>query len=135
MSINDEIDPIEKIISDGDNLVGNCLGIGGILSRLFRMMIGRIVPKTSIWTSLVYQYLVNPSHGIPDNRKDRGSNKGNLNKEFGRRKMTWKVLCKGFRILQITDVEFSVRWKRRDCPEWEHLSIPVILEDMPDDEQ
>jgi hypothetical protein len=99
------------------------------------MLIGVIVHRPGDWTSLIHQYLVNPSHGIPDNRKDRGSNKGNLNKEFGRRKMTWKVLCKGFRILQITEVQFTIKWKRRSCPEWEQLTVPVILEDQVDDDE
>jgi hypothetical protein len=100
--------------------IGQPTGVTGILVRLFRTMLNDLGINGIKWNRLMEEYLrielievekkrrqkkglppLQPGEPFEINRRDRTSVRGNLNKEFNRKIMTWKVFCKGMRFLQL----------------------------------
>jgi len=68
----------------------------------------------------MFDYLTDPRNMLPTNRKDQTSIRGNIAKEISRPQMTWKVFCKGLRILQVAEFELKITIKRRNGEVSEH---------------
>lgn len=126
-------------------------GISGVLTNLFRIMVQEMNVNSFKWNSFMEQYLqreitvaerrrrekearnFDPSKPPMDhaelNRKDRTSIRGNLNKEFGRQTMTWKVFCKGLAFLQIRRFRISLIVEHRNGLCTEHSTPIISLDD------
>jgi hypothetical protein len=114
--------------------VGVPSGITGVLAKMFRNIVHELGVGPSQWDHFMDQYLnkelkiledrrrerlirqggVETREQIDTNRRDRTSLRGNLNKEFKRKIMTWKVFCKGMRFLQFEGFEFKIIGKRKN---------------------
>lgn len=138
--------------------VGVPSGITGVLAKMFRNIVHELGIGPSQWDYLMDQYLnrelkvledrrrermirqggVETAEQIDTNRRDRTSLRGNLNKEFKRKIMTWKVFCKGARFLQIRRFKFVIIAEHTNGRVSEHF-MTVSFEDvtheieMPDD--
>lgn len=62
------------------------------------------------------------------NRRDRTSIRGNLNKEFNRGSMTWKVFCKTLMFLQIRKFQLIIVAEHRNGVQTEHRGPWVTLD-------
>lgn len=84
---------------------------GGSDSILANMFVN-IMTDTGInfekWDSLVNRYIRDPRNSIPNNDRDRSSERGNLRKELLKDKMTWKVFCKGMRLLNFPRFDLTL---------------------------
>ena len=80
-----------------------------VLAALFRKILGdrKITPQK--WLVLLHEYVTDKRNGVPDNRRDQTSMRGNLAKEFSRDRMTWKVICKGFRLLKYRKFKITIQ--------------------------
>jgi hypothetical protein len=103
---------LTRILTAPDKDVKKTFGANGVLSRLFRQMLLDLNIGPPQFSILMAQYLADPRNAVPNNKKDQTSMRGNLNKEFSRPQMTWKVFCKALRFLQITKIEFVLQASR-----------------------
>jgi hypothetical protein len=88
-------------------------GTEGVLARLYRVICQDTTGQRGItliqWNKLIADYIRDKNQTT----LDRMSMRGNLNKEFRRTRMTWRVFCKGMQILKflcfsvIVDAEFE----------------------------
>lgn len=104
---------LTKILTAPDKDIKKTFGANGVLSRLFRQMLLDLNVGPSRFGSLLQDYILDPRNGVPNNKKDQTSMRGNLTKEFSRPQMTWKVFCKALRFLQITKIEFVIKAHHR----------------------
>lgn len=95
-------DKIRDLLSRPDRGVGATSGITGVLAGLFRKMLLDLNINGMRWSHLMDEYVhVESQVHNKNNRRDRVSIRGNLNKEFIRGRMTWKVFCRGMMLLKI----------------------------------
>ena len=117
-----------RLLTSKDKGVGQTFGPNGTLSRLFRQILRdrKIGPEK--FGSLMHDYLNDPSNRIPNNRKDRTSARGNLGMALTQDKMTFKVLCKGFKFLKIWKVDIAIRAYYTNGQEEIHETSMVLTE-------
>jgi len=60
------------------------------------------------FTEYMDNYLLDRRNGIPQNVKDRASARGNVRKEIIAPNITWKVLCKALRFINVRKFKLSV---------------------------
>jgi hypothetical protein len=78
----------------------------------------------SQWGALMADFIQDSRNGVPDNRKDQTSMRGNLTKEFARPQMTWKVFCKAMRFLKFWKVEIYVKtYPVKGAPMWHSTTV------------
>lgn len=95
-------DGMQDLLKRPDRGVGTTSGISGVLASLFRQMTGDLGINPMKWSHLMDEYVqIESIHHNKDNRRDRTSIRGNLNKEFARPRMTWKVFCRAMMLLKI----------------------------------
>jgi hypothetical protein len=80
-------------------------GLNHVLWDLFCHIIASLNMTVFTWNSLMVTYVKKQEKHF-QNRRDTASIRGNLNKEFTRGNMTWKVFCKGLMFLQV--VKFKI---------------------------
>jgi hypothetical protein len=84
-------------------------GVETILSNLFTLIKQDVLKQFSTWNILMIAYLLDPKNGIPRNSREQSSAKGNLDKEFAKPNMTWKVFCKAIRFLNIMKFDIIIK--------------------------
>lgn len=92
--------PLSDLLDDPNRGVHKTYGEVGTLARLFRTILKDRNIGGYQFMLLMTKFLNDPKNNIPDNKRDQTSNRGNLNKEFQKGTMTWKVFCKAMRFLQ-----------------------------------
>lgn len=129
-------------------------GVTGVLTNMFRIIIRDMNVNQFRWNSLMEEYLryeiagaerrrrekdsrnLDPNKPPVDhvelNRRDRTSIRGNLNKEFSRGSMTWKVFCKTLMFLQWRKFQIVIIATHRNGVQSEHRG-PVVTLDYNDD--
>lgn len=95
-----------------DQGVGSSSGSAGILSRLFQTILHDLNINGPRWKYLLDKYVDREVSNF-DNRRDRTSIRGNLNKELTRRRMSWKVFCKAMQFLDFVGFEIQIHAKHR----------------------
>lgn len=78
------------------------------LTKLSRLIMQDTNVTLGRWSSLMDRFLDDPYNHVPQNTKDRSSMRGNLNKEFKRPTMSWKVFLKFLRFLGPVKIRFEV---------------------------
>lgn len=91
---------LSRLVNLPDKGVSNTIGIGGVMSRMFRQMLFDFGVSGPLYGSLVSRFVNDPSNRMPDNRAYRASKIGNINKELGKPSMSWKKLIEAIRFLQ-----------------------------------
>lgn len=100
---------LQHMLTSPDKGMTKTSGPNGVLSRLFRTILFDLNIGPAKFGYLLQDYVVDTRHGVPNNRKDQTSMRGNLRKEFAKTQMTWKVFCKSLRFLQIRKMEINVK--------------------------
>lgn len=114
---------LTKILTAPDKDIKKTHGSNGVLSRLFRQMLLDLNVGPSRFGSLLQDYILDPRNGVPNNKKDQTSMRGNLTKEFSRPQMTWKVFCKALRFMQIIKIEFVIKAHHRGGKSTIHSTV------------
>lgn len=101
--------PMIKLLTAPDKGVSQTSGPNGILARLFRTILfdENITPFK--YMDLMDSFTKETKSGVPINRVDLTSWRGNITKELSNDRISWKVFCKGLRFLRIIRLEFSLR--------------------------
>ena len=104
-------DRLSDMLNRHDRGVGRRSGVVNVLSNLFRNMVWDLGVTPPRWRHLMDQYVSaevanyqrsrSTDAAGKNNKRDRTSIRGNLNKEFLRVRMTWKVFCKGMAFLRL----------------------------------
>lgn len=100
-SMRNETPGIEREVRSGS--------IDSILAVMFRKMMSELGISQQKFNMLMEKYLGDPRNNIPQNMKDRATERGNMRRELMRTTMTWKVLCKGIRFLNVW--KFSITFR------------------------
>lgn len=119
-------------ILDDENKMQNDThkGAGGILAKLLRRIFFNDKVTNLMWLQLMNDFMSDMRNGIPNNKADRTSSRGNLTKEFARDQLTWKSFCRACRFLQIWKFELSIKAYYYDGRVRRH-GIPVNLGTRP----
>ncbi len=112
-----------RLLSDPEKGMNETYGTNGILAHLFRRMLRDLKVSPMRWGNLMYDFITDPRNGVPDNKKDQTSYRGNFVKEFERRQMTWKVFCKAMRFLQLPRIEIVIRAHHKHGKITEHSAF------------
>lgn len=105
-----------QILTSPDKGVNRTTGVNGVLSRLFRQMLLDLNINPMQWGVLMHTFINDVRNGVPNNKRDQTSIRGNLTKEFARPQMTWKVFVKAMRFLHITSLKITVEATRAGKP-------------------
>lgn len=129
-------DHIRQILSAPDKGASKTYGINGVLARLFRTMLKDLGVDGARWGSLMSDYLTDPRNAVPENKRDKTSARGNINKELFRPQMTWKVFFKGLRFLKIAEFEIQIITVRKNGQRYVHVTNVVLdtLDDEPSEQ-
>ena len=105
---------MQKVIAAPDKQVSKTSGANGVLSRLFRQVMSDLNVTGPRFGNLLQHYILDSRYGIPNNKKDQASKRGNMTRELASAQMTWKIFIKAMRILQFTKVEFIINCHHQD---------------------
>jgi hypothetical protein len=130
MTAKRKTNPLSKMLDDPNKGIYHTFGAVGMLSRLFRTMLKDLDIGGYQFNMLMAKFLNDPQNKIPENKRDQTSNRGNLNKEFQKGTMTWKVFCKAMRFLQVRGFKLTIEARRANGRVTSH-SVEVDL-DMQD---
>ena len=100
--------PMMKLLTAPDKGIGRTSGPNGILAGLFRTILYDEDITPFKYMDLMSSFIRENQSGIPVNRVDLTSWKGNLTKELSNDRISWKVFCKALRFLRILRVEFKI---------------------------
>lgn len=120
---------VGKMLSDPTKGVKQTRGTSGVLSRAFRQMLADLSISVPQWSQYMHEFIMDPRNGIPRNRREQTSHRGNLTKEFTRPHMTWKVFTKAMRFLQVVDLEITFKIRRRNLKVTSH-TVNVVFENV-----
>lgn len=113
---------LHDLLNRKDRGVGHGSGISGVLSKLFQNILADIGMKDNRWNYLIGECAKKEvSH--QDNRRDLASIRGNLNKEFLRPQMTWKVFCKGMMFLRVRRFKLIIIIEHEDGMKTTHETL------------
>lgn len=107
-------------------------GTDSVLASMFLKIISDLGINETRWNHLMTNYVMDKRNCIPANNRDQSSARGNLQKELLKRKMTWKVFCKGIRFLNITKFDFVIRAHHSNGKITEHTKSVSFGEIMND---
>jgi hypothetical protein len=99
---------ITKLLRSYDKGLSKTFGPNGVLSRLWRQILYDLGIGPNQFNLLMHDYLSDPRNGVPNNKKDQTSMRGNMSKELWKPQMTWKVFLKAMRFLQLVKITFTV---------------------------
>ena len=118
------LDKLRDLLSRPDRGVGSTSGITGVLAGLFRQMLLDLNISGLRWSNLMDEYVrAEMQHSTENNRRDRTSIRGNLNKEFIRNKMTWKVFCRAMMLLKVRRFAIIIVAEHENGSKAAHSSI------------
>ncbi len=90
--------------------------VANVLSALFKNIrdlvtarsIGGDRGSSYAFGKLLNDYISDPRNGVPDNRNARSSTRNNLAKELEKSTMSWKLFCKGMRVLNFVKFKITI---------------------------
>lgn len=127
--------PLSKMLDDPNKGIHHTFGSVGVLSRLFRTMLKDLEIGGYQFNLLMAKFLNDPRNKIPENKRDQTSNRGNLNKEFQKGTMTWKVFCKAMRFLQVVRFKITIEAERSNGKvSVHHAAVDLTPQSNPQDE-
>lgn len=127
---------LTEMLEDPQKQLTKTYGVNGILARLFRTMLRDRKIGGYKFALLMNQFLSDPRNKIPDNKKDQTSNRGNLNKEFQKGEMTWKVFFKALRLMRVVKFEITLHAVYENGDEsWHEVPVDInAMNNMLDDD-
>lgn len=99
---------------------GTNSSVSGILAKIFRTMrdsvtssAGRGPADSSVYmfSRMLNEYVNDPVNGSGETSVARSQERNNLARRLENPEMSWKLLFRGFRVLQLTEVEIIIRGK------------------------
>ncbi len=109
MTIKDRIKyPMDRILHSPSKCIDEIKGIGGILSKLWRLVLRDLNMEPARFELLLNDFIVNAKLKVPDNRVAKLFTRGNLRRELERPAMTFKVFMKGIKMLRVTHMRISL---------------------------
>lgn len=105
---NKKRNDMEEVFASEDRGVSKIVSMTGSLSKLFRLALFDNNLNLIAFNKLLNDYVIGPRSGIPNNKRDQTSARGNLIKEIFKPRMSWKVFCKALQILQVIKLDFSI---------------------------
>lgn len=126
-------DKLSDMLNRHDRGVGRRSGVTSVLSNLFRSMIWDLGVTPQVWRMNMDRYVASEVEKQKqqstsgeigrNNKRDRTYIRGNLNKEFMRTRMTWKVFCKAMAFLQLRSFRVVIMAMHQDGRITEHSCL------------
>lgn len=99
---------LSSTIRDPDAFLGETRGTGGILAKLWRLIVLDEGVGGNKFEILLTDFIASARRTIPANRVSRYLTRGNLRRELEKPTMTFKVFMKALRLLKARKVRFAV---------------------------
>lgn len=102
---------LKSVVQHHDKQVGESRNA---LTKLYRTILMELGIEHAVIDQYLIKYLDDPESGIKVTGKDRASVRGNILKQLGKDAITWKIFCKGLRLLRPKHITLSVEleWSR-----------------------
>lgn len=100
--------PLTRMLEDPNKEIHKTYGAHGLLSKLFRVMLKDMKVTGYRFSLLMEKYLNDPKNNVPNNLKERTSNRGNTNKELSNPRMSWKVFAKAMSFLRLRGFRLTI---------------------------
>ena len=86
--------------------------VGSILSNLLKRIFFENNINPNRFHYYLTKYLEDPINGVPQNKKDFSSQRGNYIKEINKPSITWLVFIRGLRIINVSKFTISINIHR-----------------------
>jgi len=96
------------ILEDTRKLTHKTHGPSGVLSRLWRQILLDSGITLARYNSIMEAHILDVKNGVPNNKRDQISYRGNMTKELAKPQMSWKVFMKALKFLNITNIELTI---------------------------
>lgn len=123
-----------RLLESPDKGVNNTSGTGGVLARLFRLMLAQNGINGGRYGNLMQKFLRDPRNGYADNRRERSSTAGNFGKEFSKEHMTWKVFVRALQFLRFSFIKITIEATHLDSKRTTVYSTVFNVGDYEEDE-
>lgn len=102
---------LKTVVRHHDKQVGESRNA---LTKLYRTILMELGIEHAIIDQYLIKYLDDPESGVKSTGKDRASVRGNVLKQLGKDAITWKIFCKGLRLLRPKHITLTVEleWAR-----------------------
>lgn len=102
---------MNRILSTRDKCFNEARGVGGILAKLWRLILADMQMSPSRFEGLLTDYVRTLRKSSFENRVARLFTRGNLRREFEKTSMSFKVFVKGLRLLGVNELKIVVHLK------------------------
>ncbi len=99
---------MDRILKSPNKCINDVQGVGGIIARLWRIMLLDLNINGSQFEVLLNDFIINAKRTIADNRVAKLFTRGNLRRELERPEMTFKVFIKGLKVLKMKHLKLAV---------------------------
>ena len=117
---------MEIVLAAEDKGISKIRGVSGTLARLWRLILIQNNIKLNIMDAMLNLYVRNSANGIPNNKRDQISARGNLTKEIFKPILSWKVFCKALKFIGARKFELSVKIYYYDGKTSQHSTMVNI---------
>ena len=119
----DKVDGMTAILESEDKMVNKTFGPSGVLSRLWRTILRDTGIGPTRYGEILNEHVLNPMNGVPNNRRDQISYRGNLTKELAKSQMTWKVFIKALKFLNVVKIELTIKAYHSNAKVTQHMTV------------
>jgi hypothetical protein len=97
----------DRIFHSDTGGIGETRGVGGILADVWRKTLSTLNVPPPRFETMLNEYVANMRHLKGESRLAKVFTKGNLRREFEKPSMSFKVLMKGFKLINVVRVRIS----------------------------
>lgn len=123
--IRETITPIHEPITSGS--------IDTILASLYRTILSDLGISDGRLTNMIDRFILDDRSGIP--KRKRSSTKGNLSRELRKTSMTWRIFCRGIKLLNVKSFRVTVDLVFRNSLHICTESKKIPMDEMPSDDE
>ena len=104
---------MDEILKDPNRCVSHTRGVGGILARLWRIILFETNVNVSNFENLCGNFVLRARRGLIDANVKNYFNKGNLRRELAKPSMTFKVFVKALKVLEVVSFTITIELQHR----------------------
>jgi len=82
---------------------------------------------------MINDYINDPRNGIPANKSDQSTQRNNITGQLEKPEMSWRIFCRGLRVLDLIGFEIVIRPITRNGMEYQFSQTVKFTDEEPQD--
>jgi len=120
----------------------NPSSVGGVLAIMFRQIRDVITSRSGsgsdrgsvyVFRQMINDYINDPRNGIPANKSDQSTQRNNITGQLEKPEMSWRIFCRGLRVLDLIGFEIVIRPITRNGMEYQFSQTVKFTDEEPQD--